>query len=112
MNDLVIAKKYINKAKNAAKAGHEFALSFGEYKKLAVRKTCAYSKIPFSPHPERWDSRTMDRIDNKVGYTAKNTVACCYGINQIKSMVENQRIPMDIGTLVKAAKSIELATNK
>ena len=110
MDDLVIAKKYLSKFNNAVKAGHEFTLTFNQYKKLRTRKTCGYSGLPFNEVANRWDSLTLDRIDNNLGYTAENTIACCYGINQLKSQIENRSVPLTSKVLVKTALKIQKIT--
>lgn len=101
MDDLHIARKYVAKADQAKSLGHDFELTFTEYKRLILKKTCAYSGLPFSPVVNTWSSRTLDRIDNSLGYVSGNVVACTHGMNQIKSQAENPAIPIDLKTLAK-----------
>lgn len=109
MDDLKIAKKYVAKAFRAKGLDHEFELTFNQFKKLMLKKTCAYSGIPFSPMADTWSSRTLDRVDNSIGYVYGNVVACCAGMNQLKSQVENPKLPLDMKTLVKAVCKMSLA---
>lgn len=97
MNDIDLAKKYIEKADSAFKLGHEFTLTFNQYKKLMLAKRCHYTGIKLNKFD---DTKTMDktykafvvtldRVDNAMGYTAENTVACAKCINTFKGNIEN-----------------------
>jgi hypothetical protein len=37
----------------------------------------------------RATDRTIDRVDASKGYVIGNVVACCYAVNHMKSLVEN-----------------------
>ena len=112
MDDLRIARKYTAKADQAKSLGHDFTLSFAEYKRLMLKKTCAYSGIPFADVINVWASRTLDRVDSSLGYVSGNVVACTHGMNQIKSQAENPKIPIDFKTLAKGVVKIAAITEK
>lgn len=92
MEDLKIAKKYTIKASNAAAAGHEFDLSFGEFKRLMLTKRCKYTLMVLTeqsgPNCKATD-RTIDRYDNAKGYVSGNVYAVCHWVNQLKSTLED-----------------------
>ena len=103
MKDLEIAKKYMNKAQNAKSLGHEFSLSFSQFKRLMIRKKCFYTGVLLNdrcPHGE-YDFRTIDRVDNSKGYIPGNVVACTYAANNLKGFLENPKNPCSISTLKK-----------
>lgn len=110
MDDIVIARKYINKASNAAERGHEFDLSFIQFKRILTKVKCHYSGVPLTDDNNRWTSRTLDRIDNSKGYILGNVVVCCHGINQLKSISENPQIPINYNGLIKALNKMKKET--
>ena len=83
--DLILAKKYISNYSSAKARGHDFNLSFSEFKSLKQRKKCFYTGITLTD-----ESRSLDRIDNSIGYVKGNVVACHTTVNQLKSMVEDK----------------------
>lgn len=85
--DLRIAKWYLSKADNAKANGHEFTLSFAQFKKIVQRKTCYYTLLPFQGTEDY--KRTLDRIDNTKGYIPGNVVVCLNVVNNIKAALEN-----------------------
>ena len=94
MCDLQVAKWYVNKARSARKLGHEFTLTFVEFKRLAAKKKCAFTGIPLTRAVDtngivQFDTRTIDRLDNTKGYITGNVAAVCFGANQFKSQWEN-----------------------
>lgn len=104
MNDIHIAKLYIRKVTKAEQSGHEFTLTFNQYKRLMLRKTCYYSGIPLTPGPNPGEtatqtSRTLDRIDNSLGYIEGNVVAACRGVNQFKATLESEDSIVDFNLL-------------
>lgn len=108
-NDAEMAKRYLIKSDNAAKKGNIFDLSFAKYKRLMNQKRCAYSGLEFAdyvPGNSLWASRTLDRIDNSIGYTDKNTVAVCNGVNIMKGVWENSNNPLTEDLVLKIIKSI------
>ena len=110
MNDLQIARKYLNKASNARQAGHAFNLSFTSFKNMMKAKRCYYLGI------ELTDSftceigptdRTIDRIDSSKGYVSGNVVACSHMANQIKGTIECGTNGWSIETVKKIVSKIE-----
>ena len=88
MTDERIARSYISKIDNAKTNGHEFSLTFNQYKKIVSRKTCYYTSLPFSNDNQDY-KKTLDRIDNSKGYINGNVVACLNVVNNIKAALEN-----------------------
>ncbi len=92
MNDIEIARKYINKTRNAETKGHEFTLSFVEFKRVVTAKRCYYTGIELTPGKEKENLATditIDRVDNSLGYIKGNVVACCHAYNQFKGVLES-----------------------
>ena len=101
LTDVQIAQKYINKSNNAMVTGKEFTLTFSDFKKLMLRKTCYYTgiKLQDSSNNKGSNSRTLDRIDSTKGYTKENTVACSHFFNQLKAITENPNNEITMGTI-------------
>jgi len=111
MSDIDIAARYVKKAEWAKEKGIEFSLSFFEYKKLSNRKRCAYSDIEFSEYVDgkpvdSFSMKTLERIDNNLGYTYDNTTAVCYGVNVLKGNWENPNNQLNIELVLKVVKNI------
>lgn len=81
--DYALAKQYINKAMSCTKRGIDFQLSLNEYKAIKNKKSCFYTGIKFDD--THLNKLTIDRIDNKLGYTKDNSVACCQQVNALKN---------------------------
>lgn len=88
--DLLIARKYINKYNNAKKRGLEFDLSLSDVKRLLKRKTCYYTGVILLEEAEDGNpfGRTIDRVDPNKGYIKGNVVSCCYAANNLKATLE------------------------
>ena len=99
MTDLDLAKKYVAKAASAGARGLEFSLSFVTYRRLMARKTCAYTGLPFKEKGEQ--KRTLERIDNKLGYVEGNVIPVIHAANQIKSKWENPLNPITEQMVIK-----------
>jgi len=102
MTDFEIAKKYVNKAKDAKVRGQDFDLGLLSFVNMMKGKKCQYSGIkldnsvvdgPFFP--------TVDRIDNQKGYVRGNVVVCCKFINQWKGSIENPNNPLNLKMAIK-----------
>jgi hypothetical protein len=101
---------------NAEQAGHDFTLSFSEFKKLFKRKTCAYSGLPLQDENNSiGDYRSIDRIDNQKGYVKGNVVAVCKFVNTLKGTFENKTSYLNIKdaqkTLTNMVKYLEGGQN-
>lgn len=92
VTDDEVVKKYINTQKNAETRGIEFSLSLSKIRKLLNTKTCFYSGVILVKEPNLDNSLTFDRVDNNIGYTDSNTVACSRRINSVKGNVTLQEL--------------------
>jgi len=111
-SDVDIATRYVEKAENAKLKGYVFELTFSEYKRLTSTKRCAYTGEIFSDYVDgipvdKFRARTLDRIDNTKGYVKGNVVACIYGINSLKSNIENNDHGLTLEMLEKFVKEIK-----
>lgn len=88
MDDVQLARKYLNKVENARSRGIPFKLTFTSYKNLMRAKKCFYTGIDLSDVEGAADQRTIDRINANKGYEAGNVVACCKGFNNLKGLME------------------------
>ena len=105
MDDLKLAKYYLSKAQSAKDRDIEFRLPFMSYKNLMQAKRCGYTDIPLTTprigKPMRATDRTIDRIDNTLGYAPGNVIAVCNAANQIKAVLENPNNPLSISEVRK-----------
>jgi hypothetical protein len=99
--DLQWAKRYVIKSSLAEKSGHDFDLNFTSFKNIMRAKYCAYSGVElttrFNSRQMKFTDRTIERVDNKLGYVKGNVVAICFGVNQLKSKMENPKCPYSKG---------------
>lgn len=100
-DELVMVQKYLNTASSSKRRGIPFCLSYSEFKRLKLRKTCYYSGVRLTD--SGLTQITLDRVVSSIGYTVENTVACCDAINQAKALFENQD-HLNIHHLIKAVK--------
>lgn len=63
----------------------EFNLDDDDVRIILERKTCYYTGARFKDNTDY--HRTVDRIDNKLGYVKGNVVACTLGANKIKNFI-------------------------
>jgi hypothetical protein len=89
MNDITLATKYLAKAQSAAHRGIEFNLSLLSFRNLMRAGTCRYTGLELNDN-----TRTVDRIDNTLGYVSGNVAAVHTIANSIKSMWENPNNPL------------------
>ena len=92
ITDVAIAKKFLNKVKNAKKEKIEFSLSLIQFSKLMREERCALTGIELTHQKDHIPSPTditIDRLDNKKGYVRGNVAAVCFAANNIKSFWEN-----------------------
>lgn len=78
--DSSIRGKYRHGKARAKKLGVEWALDLDEYKALILGGVCHYCSKPLNTH-----GSSLDRKDNKIGYTVKNCVPACWSCNNFKS---------------------------
>lgn len=84
MNDIDIAKKFVNKAQSSASRNIPFVLSFTDYKRLIHTRNCFYTGVELTFDENKDNSFTLDRIDASKGYVPGNVVACSNKFNQKK----------------------------
>lgn len=83
-----VLTKRLQLLRSAKSRNLEFNLTDEDVRQILERKTCYYTKARFSSSPDY--QRTVDRIDNKLGYISGNVVACIHGVNQLKNLlIEN-----------------------
>lgn len=116
MNEVHIAKAYINKASNAKERGILFELSFAEFKKIYLSKYCAYTGEKFEPKSQQNTTcnpmqMTIERVDNSIGYVHNNCVAVAYWVNTWLGD-KDKRVLINIAENLKRheTKSIKRAT--
>lgn len=81
VNDIEVAKKLIALERSATDRKIEFKVSFKKLKQLLERDTCFYTGVKFEEESGKPNSRSIDRMDNEVGYIDSNIVACTRAIN-------------------------------
>lgn len=106
-SDVSLVRKYISKSENAKDRGIDFGLSFTDYKRLMSIKRCQYSGLPFNEPSNAksagmFSRRTIERIDNSIGYTKENCVAVCSWFNELKGTWENPNNPLSEKMLINA----------
>ena len=84
MDDIQLAKKYVRKAMQSKGRGIEFTLTFQQYKALLRRKRCQITGVKLKS-----GRKSIDRLDNRLGYVPGNCVACDAGVNMYKGRIEN-----------------------
>jgi len=115
MYDLIIAEKYIKKAESARLAQTEFSLSFVSFKNLMSAKKCGYTNVELTAPRSGGKhvlatERTIDRIDNSIGYVSGNVIAVCHAANKLKAILENPNNPMTIKTTTRMLKKVNTHT--
>ena len=101
VDDLSVAEYYVRKAKEAKRRGIDFTLSLMEFKTLVKRKRCYYSGVFLTRDGSR-NTFTIDRIDNKLGYTKANSVPCAKFVNNMKNILiedELSEVKVDVKML-------------
>ena len=74
-----VAKKFLSLKESSRSRGIEFGLPMQSLMNLFRAKKCYYSGVPIDD-----DTRSLDRIDNEVGYVIGNVVATHSLVNQRK----------------------------
>lgn len=70
--------------KSAAKRkGLIFTVTLEFLKELPF--VCGYTGRKLTFKPNQFNSVSLDRINNKKGYTPENVILCCWGVNRMKS---------------------------
>ena len=89
--DRRLAEMYLSKIRSSKDRGIDFSLTLSEYKRFSKLKTCYYTALTLNSK-----TRTLDRIDNKVGYITGNVVVCHTTFNALKGLVENPRNELNL----------------
>lgn len=111
MNDLDLARRYISKTEWAKERNLEFLISFSDFKRLMLRKKCAYTgieltfKVPGST--SRATDKEIDRIDNTLGYVKGNVITVSHCANKLKSRFENPVSKLSFKEMKLFTKSME-----
>lgn len=84
--DYHVSKKYLLLHDRAKQKNFNFDLTITDIKRLLKLKRCYYTNVVLTDNdPNLSTHRTIDRVDNKKGYTKDNVVVCSMQINQLKS---------------------------
>jgi hypothetical protein len=81
---LALHKSYCNHAIKANQRNILFELSFKRFCQLKATKYCYYTGVRLTTENGK-SQLTFDRVDNSIGYTDSNTVACCESFNHRKT---------------------------
>lgn len=90
--ELLVANKYRGKVDNAKSRGVQFNLTLNDFRRLLMKKRCAYTGVALTLHKEGQPKNadlTIERIDNQVGYVPGNCIAVCAAANGIKGAFED-----------------------
>ena len=85
--DIIVARRLIMTQKRARDRGLEFNIDFHTMRILMKRKTCYYSGVVLTEVHQDPHQRTIERLNDKIGYVKGNVVACSYKFNLIKEML-------------------------
>lgn len=102
IDDLQVAKKYLQLNHSAVDRGIEFSLSLKKVRQLLKQEKCYFTKEPFVNEVNHPKQKSIDRLDNAKGYTDSNTVACHTSINMKKGNLSLS----EINTIYKGIKHL------
>ena len=96
-----VAEYYIGKSRSAAERQIPWKLSLISFRNMMRTTVCPYTGVlmtkPNLQVPKPTDI-TIDRIDNTKGYIPGNVMAISRQANNFKSIFENPKYPLDMGT--------------
>ncbi len=75
--------KYTHFKQTSKKRKLTWRLSFSEFSQIP--QICYYTGIPLTLKRNHLNTLSLDRVNNKRGYTRKNVVFCCSAVNYMKS---------------------------
>ncbi len=109
MNDLDLAKKYIQKSKNAKSRNIEFSISLVIFRNMMKSKKCYFTGLDLNDK-----TRTIDRVDNKLGYVTGNVRSCHEDFNRLKGTIEDPSSKLTFELCIKGLKkaTIDIGKNK
>lgn len=90
VDDLTIAKKMVKNKQSADSRNIPYSMTFAGTKKLLTTPKCYFTGKKFSDKVVR----SFDRLDNTIGYTDENVVACDQKFNSRKSDLSVEEIIM------------------
>ena len=108
-DDASLAAFYLYKVHSSKERGIEFSLSLSDLRKIISKKKCYFSGQTIVSEKNNPNRMTLDRLNNKLGYTKENIVPCAYWVNQLKGeLFENPegRFHTDVKTLMKIVSKI------
>lgn len=89
--EFAIAKAYYAKVNSCQQRGIPFELSIAQFRKLMLTKVCYYTGKPLTlqlgvgADKSAAHRTTIDRVNNQIGYTKENSVACSKAVNDWKN---------------------------
>jgi hypothetical protein len=101
IEDIKLARRYLNTAQSAQDRKHEFTLTFNDFKKCLARTHCPYSGVLMNSEDGNPHQKTIDRIDASKGYIAGNVIACAKFINVKKVNLTTDEIKAIYKVIVK-----------
>lgn len=101
MNDASIAKAYLNKIDNAKSRGVSFNLPLLSYINVMKAKKCYFTGLTLTDN-----NRSIDRLDNKLGYVKGNVVACINFFNKLKGITENPNNDITVDIIIKGLEKV------
>ena len=99
--DAYLATRYLMKRSDAIRRHIKFTLSLKEYKKLLESNKCFFTGEILT-----YENRSLDRVDNSIGYTKDNTVVCEEGLNKRKGKLSVKEIVILFNGLNKKLRQI------
>ncbi|AXG66192.1 hypothetical protein SEA_ANNADREAMY_72 [Streptomyces phage Annadreamy] len=105
---LAAMDKFYDYRKSAKKRGHEWALTFEEFKEV-TQFECFYcgcppwniNSLPEKEWAEDFIYNGLDRVDNSDGYRRGNVVACCKICNYMKRDLPLEEFVIHIFSIAK-----------
>lgn len=95
MTDLEISQRMVRTAHSARSRDIEFNMSFEYMKELLNTKICFITGTLLQMEDDSLDDYlTLERLDNSVGYTDDNVVACRSYINKKKGDLSVKEVEM------------------
>ena len=103
ITDIIVAKKFMSLHSSATSRGIQFELSLNKVRQLLSAKRCYYTNKPFDDE----NKRSIDRVDNNIGYIDSNVVACELDFNQRKGDLTVEDITLMYEGVKKKIKKVK-----
>lgn len=107
--ELLVANKYRGKVDNAKNRGIEFSLTLNDFRRLLMKKRCAYTGIALTIHKEGHPKNadlTIERIDSTKGYVPGNCISVCSAANSVKGVLEDPNTFLSVADGIRMFASI------